>query len=393
MGDLVLGPFSVGIDHVTSDTKLAPGAVHDAVNGDFNRSGEFTRRNGFAPLLSASGLHSLWTSPATQWTFCGQGASLCQVRQTGSGSLDVAPLVETGSMAPISFDDLNDGVLYANAAGAGFIRNGIALPLALPTPGAPAAVATSNGGLSAGRYGVGVSLMGESESALSGLTFIDVPEGGGIRLTLQTDTFDRLLYRTAPNGDALYLCASAPGALTSYLIGNGALGRLSETRHLAPLPGGQIIRQWRGRTFVARGDTVYFSEPMRYGLYSPREGFMQFASRVTLMEAVENGIFIGGTGGVIFLQGTKPSDFELKATSALAPYEGSGTVVPASLFGGDIGKSGDHVATWLAPNGFVIGTSTGQLIETQSDRIAIADSGATQARTFVHDRRLTSIIQ
>lgn len=395
MTDLVLGPWAVGIDHVSSDTKLPKGAAHDAVNGNFNREGEFVRRGGYALLLAASGIHSVWTSPVTGLTFCAQGAQLCSITTGAGGSLNVTALDDTGSTAPMSFCDLNGDVVYANTGKIGMVRDVVAMPLALPTSAAPAITAIATGGLVAGTYGVGVALLTDAggESALSELTFIDVPEGGGLSFTFASSSARRLVYRTDPNGDMVYHAASIPGVLTSYLLGNGQLGRLAETMNLEALPGGQIVRTWRGRTLVARGNVVLFSEPMRYGLFSPREGFVQFAHRVTLLEPVEGGIFVGTTTGVVFLQGSKPSEFSVKGTSGQPPYEGSGITAPASAFGGEIGSSDNRVAAWLAPNGFVIGTASGQLVETQNTRIAIPDSGATQARSFVHERRLTSIIQ
>ena len=392
MTDIVLGPWTVGIDHVSSDTKLPAGAARDAINGLFNRDGEFLRRNGYGLMMAASGVHSLWTSPESGLSFCAQGSQVCSITPGAGGSLAVTALADTGIVSPVSFCDLNGVVVYANAGKIGAVLNGVAIPLALPTPGAPQVVATDNGGLSAGRYGVAVALLGDGESALSEITFLDVPEGGGIRFTFNGGS-TRRLYRTAANGDALYLAAEIPGALTTYLLGNGQLGRLTETQNLEALPGGQIVRTWRGRTLLARGNVVLFSEPMRYGLFSPREGFVQFAHRITMMEPVEGGIFVGTTTGVVFLQGSKPSEFNVKATSGQPPFEGSGITAPASAFGGDIGSSDTRVAAWLAPNGFVIGTASGQLVETQNTRIAIPDNGATQARTFVHERRLTSIIQ
>lgn len=392
-GELVLGPFTVGIDHVSPDTKLPKGAVHDAVNGDFNRAGEFESRAGSTLALAAAGLHSLWSSPATGIAFCGQGSTLCTVRESDGGALVLDSLVNVGEDSPISFDDLNSLVLFANANMVGAIKNGVVQELAPPTPSLPAVTASINGALAAGRYGVGVSFVGESESALSALEFVDVPEGGGLQFQFTSSSYARRIYRTGQNGDGLYLAAEIPGVLTSYMVGHGAVGRLSETRHLAPLPGGQFIRAWNGRVLVARGNELLFSEPMRYGLYSPREGFVQFAQRITMMEPVQSGVFVGTSTGVVFLQGTKPSEFVFNETSALPPFEGSGAVVPASVFGGEVGASGNKVATWLAPNGFVIGSSSGQVIEPQNGRIAIPPTGPTKARTFINDRRLTSILQ
>lgn len=393
MSEIVLGPFMAGIDHVSPDTQLPKGAVRDAVNGDFNRAGEFSRRHGYSLVLASSGLHSLWTSPATGYTYCGQGDALCSVRESSPGSLAVTAITSLGSMAPISFCDHDGQVLFANSGTCGRLLNDIASRLAPSAPTVHAVTATSAGGLDAGRYGICLtSMSAEGESETTAVQFVDVAQGGGIALTLAAGQDAKLLYRTAPNGDQLYLAATIPAALTAFTVGTGQLGRLVETQHLAPMPPGQIIRTWNGRIYVARGSSVYFSEPMR-GLHSPRHGFIQFADHVTLLEPVDGGLFVGTAAGIVFLQGSRPGDMQLKQTGALAPFEGSGQTVPASVFGGDIGKSGQMAAIWLSSNGFVIGTASGQVVEAQSERIAIEPNGATTARTFVHDRRVTSIIQ
>ena len=392
MGDLVLGPFTVGIDNVSPDTALPKGAVRDAVNGNFNRTGQFESRAGFELAMAASNVHSLWTSPSGM-TLCGNGAALCRVTVDDLGDLHLTQIAVTGSAAPFSFCELMTGILYTNPAGTGIIdRGGAVSEIAPQTPPTPAATPVHNGGLSAGAYGIAVSVQRAQESALSPITFIDVDAGGGIRLDFAANSGNKLVYRTTANGDVLYLAASLPEAITTYTLGNSEVGRVAETRNLAPLLGGQIIRYWRGRVLLACGNAIYISEPMRYGLYSPRDGFVQFASRVTMMEPVDGGIFVGNQQGVVFLSGSKPSEWSIDSTSALPPFEGSGSLVPAAIFGGDIGKSGDNVAVWLAKNGFVLGTAQGQIIETQGDRIEIAD-GSLRASTFVHDRRLTTILQ
>ena len=143
---------------------------------------------------------------------------------------------------------------------------------------------------------------------------------------------------------------------------------------------------------VARGNVLYFSEPLRFGLHSPRHGFVQFANIITLMECVEGGIFVGTQDGVVFLSGSKPDELTVVHTGGKVPYPGSGLTFHSSNLGGDLARSGQTVAAWFAPNGYVVGTATGQLIELQSERIAIPiGTDAGQGRTFINDRRLTTL--
>ena len=136
MADLVLGPFTVGIDQVSPDTKLPEGAVRDAVNGTFNRAGEFESRAGFELSYSAADIHSLWTDRAGN-AFCGHGSQICSVRLGANGDPIVTPIYDTGSASPISFDDLLDSVVFANLGAVGSIRAGAFQPLAPSTPAHP----------------------------------------------------------------------------------------------------------------------------------------------------------------------------------------------------------------------------------------------------------------
>lgn len=394
MSELVLGPWAVGIDHVTTDTATDAKAVRDAVNGDFDRSGQFTLRHGYDPVLSGTGIHSLWSGPTTGITLCVHGASLCLV----TPGLTLTPIYALSTLYPMSYTELNGAVLASNIVDViKVLPNGTARALSQARPARLTLAATANGGLDAGRYGVAQTLVDQEtgdESGLSEWAFVNVAQGGGIALSNLADAPGclRYVYRTPANGDALYLAANLPTVLTNYLIGTGALGRLTDTANLSPLPAGQFIRAWRGRAVVARGNVLYFSEPLRYGLHSPRHGFVQFANTITMMECVESGIFVGTEAGIVFLQGSKPDELTVIHTGGKAPYPGSGLTFHSSNLGGDLGRSGQTVAAWLAPNGYVVGTASGQITELQSERIAIpiqVDAG--QGRTFLNDRRLTTL--
>ena len=394
MSELVLGPWAVGIDHVTTDTATDTKAVRDAVNGDFDRAGQFTLRHGYDPVLSGTGIHSLWSGPKTGVTLCVHGASLCLVT-TG---LTLTPIYSLATAGPMSYTELNGAILASNIVDViKILPDGTARALSQPIPARLTLTATVYGGLDAGRYCVAQTLVdveSGDETGLSEWAFVTVAKGGGIALSNLADApgYLRHIYRSPGNGDALYLAANIPPALSNYLVGNAPLGRLTDTANLSPLPAGQFIRAWRGRAVVARGNVLYFSEPMRYGLHSPRHGFVQFASTITMMECVEGGIFVGMQDGIVFLQGSKPDELTVIHTGAKAPYPGSGLTFHASNLGGDLGKSGQTVAAWLAPNGFVVGNASGQITELQSERIAIpiqVDAG--QGRTFINERRLTTL--
>ncbi len=157
------------------------------------------------------------------------------------------------------------------------------------------------------------------------------------------------------------------------------------------MPGGDIVRYWRGRLLVARGKRIYFSEPMRYGMYSPREGFIQLPKDVRMMRPVSGGVYIGTEDGVKFYAGAGPKDLSPRDTGGKPPVAGTDTLVDAEEFG-DIGVKDEEVALWLAANGFVVGTPDGKLVEVQANRVRLPSGAAGVGAVVVSDRKAVAVV-
>ena len=391
MANIPLGPWKVGIDHLSPKASAPDGAARDAVNVDFDRDGGAARRSGYSLKDAAANAHSLWTSPATGRSFCVYGSTLYTVTYEGSW---VKTAVGTlPSIEPISYDDLGEDVVCGNRHGLFRVKSDLTMQsLGLARPDAPTVSATAYGGLYQGRYAVAVARLRDyEEGPLSPSAFIDVPAGGGLLVTTPAHDDSIRLYRTQTNGDHLFACGVAPAA-SQHLIGIGEVGWVTENQHLDQMPGGEIVRHWRGLVLVARGSIIYWSEPMAYGITDPRHNFVQFANKVTLMQPVDGGIFVGTREGVIFLSGSTPKEWSIKKTDGLPAVEGTGVTALASLFGVDAGDG--KVALWLAANGFVIGTPDGRLIEAQAKRIRLPESqvAAGVGAAVVHDRQIIASI-
>ena len=248
------------------------------------------------------------------------------------------------------------------------------------------------------RYAVAVAWVRDwEEGPLSPASFVDVDEGGGITVQLPADdptAVDSVrIYRTGPNGDVLMRAQDAPASLTSYALGVQDLGRAATTQNLEPMPGGEIVRYWRGRLLVASGRTLRASRPMRYGLTDPRTDWVQFPKRIDIMVCVEGGVYVGTADGVVFLEGATPGEWKQVRKSARRALRGSDLLVRADLLGGEE-PSDRWVAVWLAENGFVVGTPDGRLIEQQAKRIRLPESetAAGVAAAVVHDRQIIASI-
>lgn len=399
--DIPLALPSIGIDNVSPDYAVPHGAVRDAVNVVIDRAAGVDRRRGRS--IALTGLcHSLWTSEAGA-TYGVRNGVLCRFELSGTSvtytQIETAPSAPIAISGPARFDEHNGLVVVCSRDGIYEIGDDDAARAAsLPRPPAPGATASSSGGLYAGRYAVAVAwLRSDEEGPLSPSSFVDVSEGGGITVSLPIDdpvgATGIRIYRTGPNGDVLMRAQDAPASMASYALGVQDLGRAATNQFLEPMPGGDIVRHWRGRRLVANGRTVRASPPMRYGLTDPRTDWVQFPNRVDIMVGVEGGVYVGTSDGIVFLEGSTPSEWKQVRKSARRALRGSDLLVRADLLGGE--ESSDRwVAVWLAENGFVVGMPDGRLIEQQAKRIRLPDSetAAGVAAAVVHDRQIIASI-
>ena len=389
MAEILLSPWHLGIDHISSDTNLPMGAVRDAINVDIDRSGTIQSRAGYYRALALAGAHSVWTSEARN-SYCVSGGVL-QSLSFQDGSLSATPLPYTlEADLPLSYQDLNGEVVCANRSEILRIRaDNTVVRLGVEDPSPPAlAVSAGVGGLDAGRYGVAVTfLRGVEESGLSGAAWLDVSAGDGLSVVLpqpsESDVTGIRIYRTGANGDVFYRAVDAPTGASPYVVGAGVLGRQTDTRFMVRMPGGHILRYWKGRLLCARGKNLLFSEPLRYGIFTPSENFVQFPHRILMVQPAEGGVFVGTKSGVTFLRGTTPSEWVAYNTGGEAPVAGTDIRIETSILKEDRDYGGAYAALWLAGNGFVVGTHDGNLVQAQAKRIRLPDtSGAGAAVLF-----------
>lgn len=387
MSEVVIGPWPAGIDNVSPRTQLSSDergkriTVLDAINVDFDRAGAASRRAGRTKVSSTSA-HSV------RGDLCMVGANLSRFSVAGDVAT-YATLISMGSDHPVSYCDLNAHVVASNLGRIAVVSSAGAFELGVAEPAAVTIAAASNGGLSAGRYGVVVTHYSTEESGASALYTVDVSEGGGIRLSGLAHSIPLRVYRTSHNGDVLYQCADIPVGMATFLVGAGKLGRECTTRHLQRTPPGHIVREYGARLWIARGRIIYFTEAMRFGLYDPRHNFIQHAKRITMIAPVASGIFVGDADGVTFYRGDTPGQMVPEDTSSEPPVPGTDADVSGALLSGDL-RSGRRNAIWLTARGFVIGTADGNVVEPQASRIRLQ---AVAGGIAVNDRRITAIVK
>lgn len=395
MADIPLMPLA-GINNVAEDAALQRGGdaarlyVRDAVNVDLTPAGKAELRPG-RRLVTATPYRNLWQSPLHRDTFGTLGDQWQKVDPATWAGESLATIGE----GPVSHAVLNNLVCAAGPAGIFAYDGAQAQRLTLDTPAAPL-VLVGDGSLPEGAYGVAVAwLRGSLESAPSAITTVHVPASGALEITLplclDTTVTGVRLYLTRPNGGELAREQDyALDAATIMVRVPPKLGAPAQFQHLSPMPTGLYLAYWRGRLLTAKANVLRFSEALAYHLHNERHGFVQMPQRITFVQPVDGGIWIGQVDHVAFLSGSSPDQLSVMRKTARAPVPGSAILVDADTIGGELSQGGGATAIWLAENGYVAGTGSGQVVELQAGALrGIAGQSGT---SVVLDRRLLTAV-
>ncbi|ASZ72168.1 TPA: hypothetical protein L4942_000176 [Pseudomonas aeruginosa] len=385
-----------GINNVAEDAALQRGGesprlyVRDAVNIDLSPAGKAQLRAS-ARQVTDQPFRQLWQSPLHGDAF---GALGDQWGKVDPHSWTFEPLAQIGE-GDLSHEVLNNRVCVAGTAGIFTYDGAQAERLTLDTPAPPLLVAGA-GSLSQGTYGAAVAwLRGPQESAPSLIAFADVTDAGALEVTfplcLDASVTGARLYLTRANGGELLLAGDYPlGAATLILPTLPELGRPAQFRHLSPMPTGKHLAYWRGRLLTARANVLRFSEALAYHLHDERYGFVQMPQRITFVQPVDGGIWVGQVDHVAFLDGADPASLSVSRRASRAPVPGSAVLVPAEVVGTNASPDGSPVAVWLAENGYVMGTSSGAIAEVHAGVLAGITGRA--GTSVVFDRRLLTAV-
>jgi hypothetical protein len=153
---------------------------------------------------------------------------------------------------------------------------------------------------------------------------------------------------------------------------------------LTPMPGGSWIAYWSGRLVVARGNSLIFSEPLRYGVTDSLRGFIQFEERVSWIAPLDTGLYVGLRNSVRWLAGTNPMDLTQKHVGGPS-WRGAAAVLGNEHLDPELRS--DHAAVWMTSSGFVLGLPTGDVILPQAARLQ--DIALGNGRLVVQGDRVT----
>lgn len=361
-----------GINNVAEDAALQRGGdtpklyVRDAVNVDITESGLPQLRSGVRPVTTTA-YRNLWQSPLHGDVFGTLGNQWVRI-DPASWTHEALATIGEGD---VSHEVLNNRVVVSGPAGLFVFDGSSAQRLTFDGAAPPMVAALGGGSLAAGTYGAAVAwLRGDLESQTSEATFVEVGEGGLLRvafpLCMDPSVTGVRLYLTRQDGGELARAGDYPANADPVDVPLlPELGRPAQFRNLSPMPAGAFLRYWRGRLLTVRLNVLRWSEAMGYHLHDERHGFLQMPQRITFIEPLEGGIWIGQVDHVAFLEGSAPEGFSVRRLASRAPVPRSSIRLPAEAVGA-AAEGGREVAVWLAENGYVLGTASGTMLELQA---------------------------
>lgn len=368
-----------GMNNVTSEDRLTLDEFRNAVNVDMTREGRIQRRAGQRLVHSAQSIRGMWSGDGQNVFF----ATLNRLKHFTAGEEAITDLYGPVSLANNpTFCLVNGDVYFTDGVRTRIIHPDLTTsPWGVKAPTAAPTLSLASGSLEKGTYLVTATCCtgtGEESGALA-VQSIDVPsDGGGINVAgLLAPNDARIvgfrLYLSTPNGEVLYHAADVPRA-EMFVTLSTVQAQAAELRtcDLTPMPAGQKLVHYRGRIYVAVGSTLFWSEPLRYGLTNLATNFLVMPDAITLLAPSEEGLFVAA-GKTFFLRGRDPESFTLETKLGYGSPDTTYVLLQAS----HLGLGGEGVAAaWMSSTGFVIGASDGSVANLTEAKVAMSEFDA-----------------
>lgn len=342
-----------------------------ATNVDIDDSLEISRRPGYAAPVVSGDIRSLFV-----------GAGMCLASRNGTNLIRIFPNFSFSTiktdlvpLRDISYAVLGSYIGWSNSLQTGIVQAGEARTWGLATPMAQGNAASMGGTLRAGAYQYAVTFRrrdGQQSGTHRAETF-QVTEGGMALTSLPVSTdpgvSEKLVWATDTNSERLYHAGTIPNAqMTFNLVAPVKQTVMLSTQFFGPAPTGQIVRSFAGRSLVASGSVLFYSEPFAYELFDLRKNY-PFAGEITLVEPMNDGVYLGTSDAVFWLSGTVPEKWETKDALSYGAILGTTDYCTADMIGD--GKGNGPVAIFTTTQGICVARDGGQITNITQDRFTI----------------------
>lgn len=361
---LTFGGF-LGINNVTPEHRQGEHDLLRAENVDIGLTGEVTRRGGFS-AISDQCHKNLWQARGFMLATC--GSALTAIHPGGTRYV-IHPALGHDRVWYCNLPDgrttFTNGLIHGVTDGvAAFERN-------VPEPASLGVMESAFGGLDAGQYRyhlthVCLSSRLEGPAISSGLVEVST---GGMRLHAlpQLEGHAINIYISGRDGEGAYLAGTTADNTIEIDSTNDALVLPCRTLGARAYPVGTVTASWRGRILVAVGDVLWASRPSAPHLCDWRD-FKPMGARITAVQPVGEGVYVGTDDDLIFLSGSSWNDLAFVPMKTGPVVLGSGVEAPGGQIKvGDGTGSGDAMIC-IAGGEVVAGMQGGQVVSLSENR-------------------------
>lgn len=363
-----------GINNAQPSERLKDSELTIANNVDIGNDSELRRRKGFT---SESGTGTLHVWEADGFTLGVQGTDL---KNLTSGATLHAGI----GAARLWYVNLPDGrTAYSNGTVNGIVDATTKTTWGVPIPVGVGVAVDVAGDLFPGDYQYAVThvrtLDGlESGPAYSGMVNVAL---GGVSLsglpTLAGHTTN--VYLTSHYGGQGYRAGSTSNGMFVFTGKNSALVLPCRTDFCYPAPAGKLPAVFHGKALIAVGSVLYASRLNQFELFDLRRDMKQFSAPITLVQPVKNGLYIGTTKELAYLEGATFDSLMFKAAMKGAVVLGSGVRVNGDQIALGEGVGKDDAMICIADRLLVAGFGGGQIVRVTESRYVtdVTEVGAT----------------
>jgi len=143
-----------------------------------------------------------------------------------------------------------------------------------------------------------------------------------------------------------------------------------------PAPVGHLLEIYNSRMFISEDNILWYSEPNTYHAYRLGANYFGFSSRIKMLQAVDNGLWISDSESLFFLGGNiAPVLQEMPKQTKKADYcavEGTFQKIPASRIGS--GEMQGVAIIFMTTGGIVVGGPNGELMNLSERKLDIPSS-------------------
>jgi hypothetical protein len=155
----------------------------------------------------------------------------------------------------------------------------------------------------------------------------------------------------------------------------------NQTYKTAMVPG-HLIEYFNARLYVARKNQIWFSDPVALGRTDMRRNFKQLPSTVTLLGAVDDGIYVADLEATYFMAGGDPGKTVLMKKADYGAIPGTRITAMADYIAGYRGAG--RVCLWASAKGLCLGGNEGAFVNLTRDYYHIA--GPSEGAAILRDK-------